>query len=147
MKHQWENQHKQAVLCCHYLSCTLHGRALAKEGVLQHSRNQFTFLGMIHHIARALWTLLPTYPSLSRVICRQLGLGEDHSARNISVRHLSLMFVSSLYHSELLMTNDVLRRNHIIVLDNEEHFKKKEKKKAITALLTDHPGDLICSSF
>lgn len=31
MNHQWENQRKQAVLCCHYLSCTLHSRALAKQ--------------------------------------------------------------------------------------------------------------------
>lgn len=88
---------------------------------LQPSQNQFTFLGMIHHVIQALWTLLPTYPSLSHVISKQLCLGEDHTAQNISVRHLSHMFVSSLYHSELLMTNDVLRSNRILVLDNEEH--------------------------
>lgn len=40
---------------------------------------------------------------------------------NISTRLLSLMFVSSSYHSEMLMTNDVLRRNHFTVLDNKDY--------------------------
>lgn len=53
--------------------------------------------------------------------CRTCASEGDHTAPNISARHLSLMFVSSVWCFELLMTSDVLRRNHIIVLDNEEH--------------------------
>lgn len=89
--------------------------------MLQHNPNQFTFLGMIHHAVQALWSSLPTYPSLSRVIAEQICLGEDHTAQNISTRHLPLVFVSSSYHTEMLMMNDVLRRNHFNILDNEEH--------------------------
>lgn len=46
----------------------------------------------------------------------------NHTAGNISVGHLSLMFASALYHLELPMTNNVLKRNHINVLDKEEDF-------------------------
>lgn len=93
--------------------------------ILQHNQNQFISPGMIHHIISGLWTLLPTYLSPSCVIFEWICLKKDHDAQNIWARHLSLIFVSSLYHSELLMTNDfLLRRNHIIILEYEEYFKE-----------------------
>lgn len=79
MKHRWED-HEQAAACCHYLSCTLPGPALAKQARCNTTdhlqqflvwRSQLTFLGMIHRVARASWTLLPMYTSLSCVICKQ----------------------------------------------------------------------------
>lgn len=120
MQHQWENQHKQASFVLPWFVLRTPQRSACQAGMLQHGRNQFTFPGMIHHITPVLWTLLPKYPSLSHVICKQL-CWEDYTAQNITVRCLPLMSVSFLDHSELLMTNNVLRWNHIFVLDNGEH--------------------------
>lgn len=49
---------------------------------LQRNPNQFTFLGMIHHAARALRSFLPACPSLSRVIAEHTRLGEHHKHLN-----------------------------------------------------------------
>lgn len=104
-----------------------------QAGMLQHNKPSLT----VHHVMKSVYIsgndsphrlgLPDTTPNISFAITRHLQATSpalpwgNHAAQNISVRHLSLMFVSSSYHFELLMTNDVLKRNHIGALDNEEH--------------------------
>lgn len=128
MKHWWEDQHEQAVFCCNYLSCTLRGSAPAKRARCNNATVSYVVKSV--YIAgddspRRLGlpdTTPNISPSISLVISEQplsSALGKSRCAKHL--RKTSFMFMSALYHFELLMTNDVLKRNHISILDNEEH--------------------------
>lgn len=75
----------------------LHTPQLAKHVRLQHNPNQFTFLGMIHHAVQALWSFLPAYPSLSRVITKQTRLREDHKHLNKTFSYLIFIYLHGTF--------------------------------------------------
>lgn len=86
--------------------------------------------------ARAFRTLLPIYPSYHTSSPGNLSSSASGKSHCISVRHLSLMLVS-FWIANVKWCWEVI---------SAYLTTKSIKEEAIAPLLTDHRGDLICSS-
>lgn len=110
---------------CIAIICPAH--SLAQARTLQQNPNQFTFLRTIHHAIQALWSLLPNVSLPITCLQRAHSLRGKIAPLKTSQQDISpFVFVSTSYHSEMLMTNDVLRRIHFSTFDSEEYLKIKK---------------------